>query len=67
MPSDGQAVTHTLTHRKWLVTLLKATVAADADLSFFPRKWLDSVEISTMAFPKVKDKLFKRMIKEKPM
>ncbi|GAA3607023.1 A/G-specific adenine glycosylase [Secundilactobacillus similis] len=66
-PIGGRPVTHTFTHRKWVVTLLTATVAADADLSFFPGKWLDSVEISTMAFPKVQDKLFKRMIKEKPM
>lgn len=66
-PIGGRPVTHTFTHRKWLVTLLTATVAADADLSFFPGKWLDSVEISTMAFPKVQDKLFKRMTKEKPM
>lgn len=66
-PIGGRPVTHTFTHRKWVVTLLTATVAADADLSFFPGKWLDSAEISTMAFPKVQDKLFKRMTKEKTM
>ena len=66
-PIGGRPVTHTFAHRKWVVTLLTATVAADADLSFFPGKWLDSAEISTMAFPKVQDKLFKRMTKEKTM
>lgn len=66
-PIGGRPVTHTFTHRKWIVTLLTATVAPDADLSFFPGKWFDSAEISTMAFPKVQDKLFKRFAKEKPM
>lgn len=66
-PVGGRPVTHTFTHRKWVITLLTATIEADADLSRFPGKWLAETNMRALAFPKVQDKLFKRMAKEKPI
>lgn len=61
VPMGGKPVKHTFTHRQWLISLLSATVKPDADLSFFPGKWLTSDELEKTALPKVQEKLFTRI------
>lgn len=61
VPMGGQPVKHTFTHRQWLISLLSAEVAPDADLSFFPGKWLTSQKLAAMALPKVQEKLMTRV------
>ncbi|GAT18220.1 A/G-specific adenine glycosylase [Secundilactobacillus silagincola] len=61
IPMGGKPVKHTFTHRQWLITLLSAEVKPDADLSFFPGKWLSSDELTRMALPKVQEKLLTRV------
>lgn len=61
VPRGGKPVSHTFTHRKWVISLLDASVSLDADLSYFPGQWLTRDELSAIALPKVQEKLFNRV------
>ncbi|MCH5462428.1 A/G-specific adenine glycosylase [Lactobacillus sp. LC28-10] len=65
VPMGAKPVKHTFTHRQWIISLLSAEVAPDADLSFFPGKWLSTQELNTIALPKVQEKLMQRLVNTK--
>lgn len=56
----GQPVSHTFTHQKWQITLLETILSGQADLSFFPGKWIPEAEFSDVAFTKVQSKMWAR-------
>lgn len=54
----AKPVIHTFTHQQWHITLLRGSLPADSDLSYFPGKWIQIDHFNDIAFPKVQLKMW---------
>ncbi|MFB9768950.1 A/G-specific adenine glycosylase [Lactiplantibacillus modestisalitolerans] len=56
---SGRPVTHTFTHQKWTIRLVRATVQP-ADLAYFDGRAVTEKQLAALPMPKVQEKVFVR-------
>lgn len=54
-------VSHTFTHQKWQITIIRAELNEAVNLEFFPGQWFDDAALKELPMPTVQEKINQRL------